>query len=173
MLASMRERIKATKKQLKSSGLAATFHFQKSYDRTHDVQCIRISPVAIYATKPQTRAHKSKNRSKEERPEPPAAMVAQLVDMGFPEDQVKRALIASGNDINRAVEYCMDPDSMPSPSLTSDNSAENSLSPGAMLLNQISRLGSGSDSRESTAIANSNQHAMQLFGGLMGDMMIR
>ena len=138
MLASMRERIKATKKQLKSSGLAQRFTSKNhTTERTMSNASESAPLLSMRPNRKQGRT-KSKNRSKEERPEPPAAMVAQLVDMGFPEDQVKRALIASDNDINRAVEYCMDPDSMPSPSLTSDNSAENSLSPGAMLLNQIS-----------------------------------
>ena len=91
--------------------------------------------------------------------------------MGFPEDQVKRALIASGNDINRAVEYCMDPDSLPSPSLTSNNSAERTLLPGAMLLSQASGLGGRGDSIESNEIdTSSSQNSMQLFGGSIGGL---
>ncbi|MCQ2819789.1 MAG: hypothetical protein MJ252_21195 [archaeon] len=45
-----------------------------------------------------------------ERSAPNENYIAQLVDMGFPEDRAREALTRSGNDINRATDYLLSMD---------------------------------------------------------------
>ena len=119
LLAAMKDRVNAMKQRLEASGLALKRTQQSPSGST------AASPFSFGVPMPPSAPMAPPPRP----PSPPAASVAQLVDMGFPEDVVKRALVAAHMDPNRAVEYCMDPDSLPTVSIPSSTS---SLPPGML-----------------------------------------
>jgi hypothetical protein len=129
MLAAMKERVAAMKSKLEKSGLVSDRPSSRGSSSRGTAQERRsvssgleglMSALGGVPPPPQSSSSALPPRpppvasGPPRPPSPPAAMVSQLTEMGFAEDVVKRALVASGNDPNRAVEYCMDPDSMPS-----------------------------------------------------------
>ena len=178
MLAKMKERVKSMRSRLENSGLRPPPAPGSGWEEMMRGESERPTGTpgssTPFSSIRELRQKQTRPKKPQKPPEPPAAMVAQLTDMGFPEDQVKRALLAAGNDPNRAVEYCMNPDAMPSSAFSemaqqvfgggSDNNNEGT--PSGMLQSRSSN----NPTSQTTSASSFQSELGQMFGGLMSEM---